>query len=280
MAGDMGSARDAVAPSPEAAQLILGGRGKLYPGSEAAYWQGAFLDEPYFEAGRGFEDYGPAYELGWTGYHTYGGEFDTAGRVLANDWLVQKGVSTLAWEEARPACRAAWQRAHNASTYFSDGSADPKDVVDILRDLAASVKDVEIGFTEAAAHAGTDRLKTFFMRRAQACRADAESLQEQLARLSGETEEGGTVSAAAHRAWLLVRGLFGGVGDATLLAECRRGEEAALSACRKALQRNLPPDLHEMAQRQLESAERSRDTITSLLDRELEAAGEPHRETA
>lgn len=266
MAAVSSPAHDVASQSPEAAQLILGRRGTLYPGSELAYWRGAFDSEPYFEPGRSFEDYGPAYELGWIGWHTYGGEFETADRVLANDWLVQKGVSGLTWEQARLACRAAWQRAHNANGYASDGSADPIVVEDTLRELVANANDGALGFTDAAAHTETSSLKEFFLRRAQACRAEAAQLQEQLAALCGEKEEGGTVIAAAHRVWLQIRVLFGGAGDDTLLAECRRGEEAALSACREALGKNLPQHLHDMVRHQLDAAERSRDMIKALLD--------------
>lgn len=269
MAEEKRAAEDAiVVQDPATAQLILGGRGSLYPGSEVEYWRQAYTSEPYFEAGREFEDYGPAYELGWTGYDTYGGEFETADRVLANDWIVQKGVSGLSWEEARPACRAAWQRAHNAKTYGTDGSLDVQEVIETLRELVANAHDGDLGFMEAASHTATPGLSAFFERCAQSCRADCAELQEHVARLGGEAEESGTVTAAAHRVWLQIRGLFGGAGDEKLLAECERGYEAALSRYRKALQQNLPEDIHAMVLRQFESTQRHHDVIKMLLARE------------
>src|SRR4051812_30377850 len=124
MAEEREPAHDSVVLNqPAAAELILGARGRAYPAAEAEYWRDAYARDPYFDAQRNFEDYRPAYELGWTGYFSYGGDFETADRVLANDWAVHKGVSRLSWDDARPACRAAWQRAHNASTWHTDGSA-------------------------------------------------------------------------------------------------------------------------------------------------------------
>ena len=269
MAEEKELAHDAVVVDrPVAVELILGARGSVYPGAEADYWRETHTREPYFDAARNFEDYHPAYELGWTGYSNYGGEFDTADRVLANDWAVLKGVSRLSWDQARPACRAAWQRAHNARTFRSNGSASLDDVIATLNDALNDARDGELGFTEAAAHTGTPALKEFFVRRARACRDDAAELQQQLAKLGGEAEESGSVRAAAHRVWLQIRGLFGGAGDETILAECERAEGAALAHLREALQRNLPGEIHNLILRQYESTQRNHDMVRCLLARE------------
>jgi uncharacterized protein (TIGR02284 family) len=259
---------DIVLNNPVAAELILGARGSVYPGAEAEYWREAHSREPYFDAERGFEDYRPAYELGWSGYFNYGGEFDTADRVLANDWDVHKGVSRLSWDEARPACRAAWQRAHNASTYRSDGSARAEDVIDALQDALNQAHDGELGFAEAAEHTQTPQLKQLLERRAADCRERAADLQEKLAQLGGEAEESGSVSAAALRVWLQIQGLFGGAGDETILAECERAENEAREELREALQRNLPEDIHAMLLRQYEHTQRHHDMLRLLLARE------------
>lgn len=250
-----------------AVELILGGRGSLYPAGEADFWREAFTSEPYYQDGRQFQDYGPAYELGWTGYCSYGGEFDTADRVLANDWIVHKGVSGLSWEDVRPACRAAWQRAHIALAYRTDGSATPQVVVDTLEELVDNARDGELGFIEAAAHTETAELREFFQHRAQCCRTDAAQLQERLVPLSGGTEAAGTVTAAAQRVWLQIRGLFGGAGDAALLTQCLRGDDGALNVFRAALQRNLPQDLHDLVRSQLERTQREHDKAQALLER-------------
>lgn len=254
-------------PTVDVAALILGGRGTLYPGSEAEYWREAYTRELYFEDGRTFEDYAPAYELGWTGYSSYGGEFNTADRVLANDWTVQKGVSTLSWEEARPACRAAWQRAHNTSVYATDGNGGSEEAIQILNELAVHAHDGELGFRECAGQTDTPALRAFLERSAQSCRDRVIELQEQIVRLGGELGEGGTMSAAANRAWFQIRSLFGGARDEALLGDCLRAEEAALSCYRKALQQNLPQEIHELVQCQFETAQRHQDMTRTLLDR-------------
>lgn len=241
--------------------------GAVYPAGEADYWREAYTREPYYDSSRTFEDYRPAYELGWISYASYGGEFDTADRVLANDWEVRKGVSTLSWDEARPATRAAWQRAENARSYVTNGSASREQVIETLNDLLQNARDGELGFREAAEHTRTSSLSAFFGRRADTCRQAAAELQEQIQRLGGKVDEGGTVTGAAHRVWMHIRGLFGGASDETMLNECERGEDAALARYRKALKQNLPHDIHAMVQRQFEGAQRNHDMVKVLRDR-------------
>ncbi|HXD42262.1 MAG TPA: PA2169 family four-helix-bundle protein [Ramlibacter sp.] len=244
-----------------------------YPGSEADYWRESYSREPYYESERRFEDYSPAYELGWVSYCTYGGEFDAADRVMANDWEVRKGVSALSWDEARHPTRAGWQRAENARSYVTDGSASREQSIETLNDLLQNARDGELGFKEAAEHSRTPSLSALLGRRADTCQQAAGELQEQILRLGGTVDEGGTVTGAVHRVWVHVRGLFGGASDETLLNECERGEDAALARYRKALKQNLPHDIHALVQRQFEGAQRNHDMIKTLRDRARADAG-------
>jgi uncharacterized protein (TIGR02284 family) len=265
--GITGPGSRSAADLDNAAAAAIPGVPGAYPDSEAEYWQANYAADPYYVGGRLFEDYRPAYELGWASYATYGGEFDAADRVLANDWEVRKGVSSLSWDEARPASRAAWQRAHNGREYTTDGSASAGTVIETLNDLVETAKNGELGFREAAQHAKSPALIALFGRRAQSCLQAVTELQEHIQRLGGKPDVGGTVTGAAHRLWVHIRGLFGGASDETMLVECERGEDAAVARYRSALKQNLPPDIHAMVQRQFEGAQRNHDMIKSLRDR-------------
>jgi uncharacterized protein (TIGR02284 family) len=270
MAEERESTRDPMTEDGAYARAALHAAGLTgLPPGETEYWRQAHIREPYYEDGRHFEDYSAAYEIGWIGYHAYGDEFDfdAADRVMATDWTVRKGVSSLSWEQARAASRAAWQRAHNMREFKTDGSAKREEVIATLSELLDNARDAEAGFLEAVQHTHTASLGTLFGRRAQACRQDAAELQALIERQGEEAEEGGSVSGRAHRVWIHLRGLFGGAGDEAMLAECERAEEAALSRCRKALRQNLPSDIHAIVQRQYEGSQRSLDMITALLAR-------------
>ena len=78
---------------------------------EDAYWQRAFRDEGYFIADLEYEDYAPAYCVGYTGFAQYGGTFAEAEKSLCANWERIKGDSRLPFEQARLAIRAAWERA-------------------------------------------------------------------------------------------------------------------------------------------------------------------------
>jgi len=91
------------------------------PKVEDTYWRGSYLNEPYYATGRSYDDYGPAYRLGYEGYSRYGGAYDRAEDRLAREWDAIKGQSRLTWAEARSATRAAWHRVERALPGDFDG---------------------------------------------------------------------------------------------------------------------------------------------------------------
>jgi uncharacterized protein (TIGR02284 family) len=90
------------------------------PTAEEAYWREQYSSEPYYEPGRTFDDYGPAYRLGVTGRTPDENDWKAVEPRMAGDWDRQRGTSTLSWEQARPASRAAWDRV--GSLYRNPGS--------------------------------------------------------------------------------------------------------------------------------------------------------------
>ena len=80
------------------------------PTAEEAYWREAFRREPYYKEPLGYDDYSPAYRVGYTGPVRRRGEFQALEQELREDFQRVKGRSRLSWEEAREATRAAWRR--------------------------------------------------------------------------------------------------------------------------------------------------------------------------
>ena len=81
------------------------------PQEQDAYWQSAHAREHYFRPELAYEDYAPAYCVGYIGYAQYGGTFDDAEKSLCANWVRIKGDSRLSFDEACLAMRAAWDRA-------------------------------------------------------------------------------------------------------------------------------------------------------------------------
>lgn len=92
-------------PSPSLAQARL----------EDAYWQRYYWRERYYRPGCDYEDYAPAYCVGYVGFAQYGGSYEDAERSLVANWLRIRGDSSLTLEEAEPAIKAAWRRMEQAA---------------------------------------------------------------------------------------------------------------------------------------------------------------------
>ncbi|MEO7496399.1 MAG: hypothetical protein ABIT83_21750, partial [Massilia sp.] len=91
------------------------------PAEESAYWRGAYQSAPYYSPGYTYDDYGPAYELGYNSRGRYPGSFDSAQDDLADEWNQVKGSSRLSWEQAKSASRAAWDKVERAMPGDFDG---------------------------------------------------------------------------------------------------------------------------------------------------------------
>src|SRR6476620_6941043 len=90
---------------------------------EDAYWRRSFWRERYYSAGLDYEDYAPAYCVGYVGYAQYGGEYDDAERSLWANWERIKGDSRLSRDAARLAMRAAWDRMAGRRLLAGQGQA-------------------------------------------------------------------------------------------------------------------------------------------------------------
>lgn len=79
------------------------------PAVETSYWHDRYKNEPYYKSEYAFEDYGPAYQLGWQLYSPHV-SFETAEEIMSDEWAKDKGASKLEWDHAREAAKASWER--------------------------------------------------------------------------------------------------------------------------------------------------------------------------
>ena len=91
----------------------------INPTAEEAHWRDNYEREPYYEPGRTFDDYAPAYRHGVEARTRYEGDWESAEPQLASQWESVRGGSSLSWPQAQPASRAAWERVD--STVRGDG---------------------------------------------------------------------------------------------------------------------------------------------------------------
>ena len=83
--------------------------------AEDKYWRDTYQREPYYSRDTTYDDYAPAYRVGWEGASRYGGKrFDDVEGDLRRDYDSARGKSSLGWEKAKAAARAAWDRVERA----------------------------------------------------------------------------------------------------------------------------------------------------------------------
>src|SRR5262245_40954918 len=96
-----GPAGAAIGAAVGAVAGAIGGKAiasRINPDAEEQHWRANYSAQPYVAPGSRFEDYGPAYRLGYERYPEYHGRsFEDAEADLQRDWDSLRGHSRLAW---------------------------------------------------------------------------------------------------------------------------------------------------------------------------------------
>jgi uncharacterized protein (TIGR02284 family) len=149
---------------------------------------------------------------------------------------------------------------------------DRDDVVDTLNDLIETCKDGEEGFRTCAENIKNVQLKEVFATAERHCREAAEELQREVQALGKSPETSGSLSGSAHRRWVDIKGAIMGKDDASVLAECERGEDVAKESYGKALKKDLPSNIRVIVERQYRGVLQHHDMVRNL-ERAAKAAG-------
>ena len=141
---------------------------------------------------------------------------------------------------------------------------DKDDVIDTLNDLIETCKDGEEGFRTCAEDIERVDLKSIFERAAQRCAESARELQSEVVRLGGKPERKSSFAGSVHRRWVDIKAAITGKDEAAVLAECERGEDVAKSSYQKALEKDLPPQVRGIVQRQYQGVLEHHDMVRHL----------------
>ncbi|WP_053076655.1 PA2169 family four-helix-bundle protein [Caenimonas sp. SL110] len=147
-----------------------------------------------------------------------------------------------------------------------NNTGDKGDVIDVLQDLAECSHDGEYGFRACAEQAERSDLKSFFLQRADECRAAAAELNDQIRTLGGNTADHGTAAAALHRGWVAVKATLSTYDDKAVLEECEKGEDNAKARYTNAMKKPLPGPIKAIVERQLQGVQRNHDQVRQMRD--------------
>lgn len=86
------------------------------------HFRNSYETTPYYQQGRSWNDYEPAYKYGYDQYGANSGRrFEDVESDLERGWEATKANSRLAWSEAKEAVRDGWHRLERAMPGDADG---------------------------------------------------------------------------------------------------------------------------------------------------------------
>lgn len=148
--------------------------------------------------------------------------------------------------------------------------------VDVINDLIKINNDRVAGFEKAGTDLEEDNkyLVAIFNKLAGESQQYVVELTG-IAAQYGDAADGTSTSGDLHRAWIDIKATFTGSDLLSILSECERGEDAAKSTYRDALdpENELSPELVDILQRQQRGITEGHDLIKSLRD-QVESSGD------
>jgi uncharacterized protein (TIGR02284 family) len=143
---------------------------------------------------------------------------------------------------------------------------DTNKTISVLNDLIETSKDGEKGFTECANDLHTASLKSIMVKRSKDCAEAAAELQQLVRSLGGKPEKDTSLSGDLHRRWVGLKELVTDKDDTSILNECERGEDVAKKSYKKALEKELPPEIRNVVEKQYQGVLRNHDQVKALRD--------------
>jgi uncharacterized protein (TIGR02284 family) len=136
----------------------------------------------------------------------------------------------------------------------------------VLNDLIETCKDGQHGFRTAAEDAKDSELARIFTEFSTQRTSFIGELQDRVRSLGANPEKSGSVAGSMHRGWINLKSAIASNEPHAVLAECERGEDAAVKAYREALDENLDPVTRGLISRQYASVQAAHDRVKQLRD--------------
>jgi uncharacterized protein (TIGR02284 family) len=141
---------------------------------------------------------------------------------------------------------------------------DTNKVTSILNGLIETCKDGEQGFKTAAEGLQDSEVRAMFIQFARQRGEMARELQNEVRRLGGDAEKGGSISGAAHRGWINIKSVITGKDDAAIISEAERGEDSAKKMYEEALREPLPTQTMALVREQSMRVHDAHDRVRAL----------------
>jgi uncharacterized protein (TIGR02284 family) len=141
------------------------------------------------------------------------------------------------------------------------------DTISVLNSLIETLKDGQHGFRVAADDVQNSDLKSVFQKYSLQRSQFAGELQSEAVKLGeAEPEETSSSAGVLHRAWINLKSALAGGDEHSVLAECERGEDSAVSEYQEALEKDLPQNIRDIVERQYREVKAAHDAVRALRD--------------
>jgi uncharacterized protein (TIGR02284 family) len=139
--------------------------------------------------------------------------------------------------------------------------------IDVLNDLTETLKDGQHGFQTAAKDVKSPELALVFQRYATQRAEFASKLQAHVLALGADVEKSGSLAGSVHRGWINLKSALSSNEPQAVLEEAERGEDAAVAAYRKALERtDLDAPTRALISSQYAAVKAAHDHVRNLRD--------------
>ncbi len=137
-----------------------------------------------------------------------------------------------------------------------------------LKNLVQTLKDGQEGFKKSSESVKNAQLKDLFMRFSLQRSRMVGELETELHALGEEDpqNEGSSVTGMVHRGWIDLKAALTSNDEHAVLAEAERGEDAAKSAYKDALETELPAPIRDIVTRQAGEIQAAHDEVKRLRD--------------
>ena len=141
-----------------------------------------------------------------------------------------------------------------------------KDIIGVVHHLIERCKDGSKGYFTAAEDVEDPQLKSVFKNYSVQRDGMITELQNELHKMGKSDSESGSIEGKVHRAWIDISSALASKDRHRILEECERGEDYAVSAYKKALEADLPANLHQLVEQQYQQVKQAHDQIKNLRD--------------
>ena len=142
----------------------------------------------------------------------------------------------------------------------------PNTRIETLNELIEVLKDGQHGFQTAAKDVKAPELAQVFEGYAKQRAEFTAKLQANVAALGADVEKSGSVAGTMHRGWINLKSALSTNEPQAVLEEAERGEDAAVAAYKKALEKDLDAATRELVNSQSIAVKAAHDHVRNLRD--------------